>query len=61
MPDAASSSAKTKCAIKTALILAVGYMLSMAQRIPLRIKLDDLPEGVKLRFGLTASAMITGQ
>jgi len=29
-----------------------------AQRIPVRIKLDKLPENVKLRFGLTASVMV---
>ena len=32
--------------------------IRLAQRIPVRIKLDKLPEGVKLRFGLTASVMV---
>ena len=32
--------------------------IRLAQRIPVRIKLDTLPEDVKLRFGLTASVMI---
>jgi len=32
--------------------------IRLAQRIPVRIKLDKLPENVKLRFGLTASVMI---
>lgn len=32
--------------------------IRLAQRIPVRIKLDKLPESVKLRFGLTASVMI---
>ena len=32
--------------------------IRLAQRIPVRIKLDKLPEDVKLRFGLTASVMI---
>jgi multidrug resistance efflux pump len=32
--------------------------IRLAQRIPVRIKLDKLPEEVKLRFGLTASVMI---
>ena len=32
--------------------------IRLAQRIPVRIKLDTLPENVKLRFGLTASVMI---
>lgn len=32
--------------------------IRLAQRIPVRIKLDPLPEHVKLRFGLTASVMI---
>jgi len=32
--------------------------IRLAQRIPVRIKLDKLPEGVKLRVGLTASVMI---
>ena len=32
--------------------------IRLAQRIPVRIKLNKLPEGVKLRFGLTASVMV---
>jgi multidrug resistance efflux pump len=32
--------------------------IRLAQRIPVRIKLDTLPENVKLRVGLTASVMI---
>jgi multidrug resistance efflux pump len=32
--------------------------IRLAQRIPVRIKLDTLPENVKLRFGMTASVMV---
>ncbi len=32
--------------------------IRLAQRIPVRIALDPLPEDVKLRFGMTASVMI---
>jgi len=32
--------------------------IRLAQRIPVRIKLDALPQGVDLRFGLSASVMI---
>ncbi len=32
--------------------------IRLAQRIPVSIKLDKLPEEIKLRFGLTASVMI---
>ena len=32
--------------------------IRLAQRIPVRIKLDTLPDNVKLRVGLTASVMI---
>ncbi len=32
--------------------------IRLAQRIPVRIKLDTLPEEIKLRFGLTASVMV---
>ena len=32
--------------------------IRLAQRIPVRIKLDNLPENVKLRFGMTASVMV---
>jgi len=39
-------------------IKPVFQWIRLAQRIPVRIKLDTLPENVKLRFGLTASVMI---
>jgi len=39
-------------------IKPVFQWIRLAQRIPVRIKLDALPEGVELRFGLTASVMI---
>jgi len=32
--------------------------IRLAQRIPVRIKLDPLPENVKLRVGMTASVMV---
>ena len=32
--------------------------IRLAQRIPVRIKLDKVPDTVKLRFGLTASVMV---
>ncbi|BAJ00572.1 HlyD family secretion protein [Shewanella violacea] len=32
--------------------------IRLAQRIPVRIALDELPEGVELRFGLSASIMV---
>jgi len=32
--------------------------IRLAQRIPVRIKLDALPKGIELRFGLTASVMV---
>ncbi len=32
--------------------------IRLAQRIPVRIKLDNIPENVKLRFGLTASVLV---
>ena len=32
--------------------------IRLAQRMPVRIKLDPLPEGVALRFGMTASVMV---
>ncbi|MEI6859076.1 MAG: HlyD family secretion protein [Shewanella sp.] len=34
--------------------------IRLAQRIPVRITLDSLPEGVELRFGLSASVMVLG-
>ena len=42
-------------------IKPVFQWIRLAQRIPVRIKLDEVPEGVELRFGLTASVMITGR
>ena len=32
--------------------------IRLAQRIPVRIKLDKLPKNIKLRFGLTASVIV---
>ncbi len=32
--------------------------IRLAQRIPVRVKLDKVPDNVKLRFGLTASVMV---
>jgi len=39
-------------------IKPVFQWIRLAQRIPVRIKLDEIPPGVELRFGLTASVMI---
>jgi len=39
-------------------IKPVFQWIRLAQRIPVRIKLDQLPDNVKLRFGLTASVMV---
>ena len=39
-------------------IKPVFQWIRLAQRIPVRIKLKDLPQGVELRYGLTASVMI---
>ena len=39
-------------------IKPVFQWIRLAQRIPVRIKLDKIPEGVELRFGLTASVMV---
>ena len=39
-------------------IKPVFQWIRLAQRIPVRIKLNKLPEGVELRFGLTASVMV---
>ena len=39
-------------------IKPVFQWIRLAQRIPVRIKLDELPKGVALRFGLTASVKI---
>jgi len=39
-------------------IKPVFQWIRLAQRIPVRIKLDTLPDGIELRFGLSASVMI---
>lgn len=39
-------------------IQPVFQWIRLAQRIPVRIKLEEVPEGVELRFGLTASVMV---
>jgi RND family efflux transporter MFP subunit len=39
-------------------IKPVFQWIRLAQRIPVRIQLEEIPEGVELRFGLTASVMI---
>ena len=39
-------------------IKPVFQWIRLAQRIPVRIKLDKVPPGVELRFGLTASVMV---
>ena len=39
-------------------IKPVFQWIRLAQRIPVRIKLAELPNGVELRYGLTASVMI---
>jgi RND family efflux transporter MFP subunit len=39
-------------------IKPVFQWIRLAQRVPVRIKLENIPEGVELRFGLTASVMI---
>jgi RND family efflux transporter MFP subunit len=39
-------------------IKPVFQWIRLAQRIPVRIKLENIPEGVELRFGLTASVMV---
>ena len=39
-------------------IKPVFQWIRLAQRVPVRIKLNKLPEGVQLRFGLTASVKI---
>jgi RND family efflux transporter MFP subunit len=39
-------------------IKPVFQWIRLAQRIPVRIKLDKVPAGVELRFGLTASVMV---
>jgi RND family efflux transporter MFP subunit len=42
-------------------IKPVFQWIRLAQRIPVRIKLDKVPEGVELRFGLTASVMVMAE
>lgn len=39
-------------------IKPVFQWIRLAQRIPVKVKLDKLPENIELRFGLTASVMI---
>jgi len=39
-------------------IKPVFQWIRLAQRIPVRIALDETPKGVELRFGLTASVMV---
>lgn len=39
-------------------IKPVFQWIRLAQRIPVRVKLDTLPDGVELRFGLTASVKV---
>jgi len=39
-------------------IKPVFQWIRLAQRIPVRIKLNAIPKGVELRFGLTASVMV---
>jgi len=39
-------------------IKPVFQWIRLAQRIPVRIKLEKIPDGVELRFGLTASVMV---
>jgi len=39
-------------------IKPVFQWIRLAQRVPVRIRLDSVPEGVELRFGLTASVMV---
>jgi RND family efflux transporter MFP subunit len=39
-------------------IKPVFQWIRLAQRIPVRIELEEIPRGVELRFGLTASVMV---
>lgn len=39
-------------------IKPVFQWIRLAQRVPVRIKLDTVPDGLELRFGLTASVMV---
>jgi len=40
-------------------IKPVFQWIRLAQRVPVRIRIDKIPSGVELRFGLTASVMVT--
>ena len=42
-------------------IKPVFQWIRLAQRIPVRIKLEKVPDGVELRFGLTASVMVIAE
>jgi len=42
-------------------IKPVFQWIRLAQRVPVRIKLENIPAGVELRFGLTASVMIMSE
>ena len=42
-------------------IKPVFQWIRLAQRIPVRIKLEHIPQGVELRFGLTASVMVMSE
>ena len=42
-------------------IKPVFQWIRLAQRVPVRIKLDSVPEDVELRFGLTASVMVKSE
>ena len=42
-------------------IKPVFQWIRLAQRIPVRVELDEVPEGVELRFGLTASVMVMAE
>ena len=42
-------------------IKPVFQWIRLAQRVPVRIRLDSVPEDVELRFGLTASVMVKSE
>jgi RND family efflux transporter MFP subunit len=42
-------------------IKPVFQWIRLAQRVPVRIKLENIPDGVELRFGLTASVMVMAE
>ena len=42
-------------------IKPVFQWIRLAQRVPVRIRVDSVPEGVELRFGLTASVMVKSE